>query len=221
MTKAFIFLVTIHRHFSLGSHRLNTSALQLQQGFFRFRKAYGEISPESYLWIYQQSTGDKFPNKFGFNSCHLPSFTISQPTKKPCKPTALVSQSLETRIYVFNYLPLVLHRLYDPSVLGASHSTDILTSVVSATWLEISEQFQANNISDKSFLFCCSYYCVQTTSFSQRCGYPYLPNIFCKLFFLCRLFPSNSSWQSLIPQLCHSALFWHHNPNEKLPIFRD
>lgn len=55
------------------------------------------------------------------------SFTISQPTKKPCKPTALVSQSLETRIYVFNYLPLVLHRLYDPSVLGASHGTDILT----------------------------------------------------------------------------------------------
>lgn len=54
------------------------------------------------------------------------SFTISQLMKKPCKPTALVSCSLETRIYVFNYLPLVLHRLYDPSVLGASHSTDIL-----------------------------------------------------------------------------------------------
>lgn len=41
---------------------------------------------------------------------------------------ALVSQSLEARIYVFNYLPLVLRRLDDASVLGASHSTDTLTN---------------------------------------------------------------------------------------------
>lgn len=55
MTRDFLFLITIHRLFSLGNHRLNTSALQLQQRFFRSRESASEIGPERYLWAYQQS----------------------------------------------------------------------------------------------------------------------------------------------------------------------
>lgn len=133
MTRGLCFLVTVHRLFSLGNHRLNTSGLELQQRFFRSRVSALEIAPGGYLWAYQQSTSCELVpscwSRLGFSFAQLPkSFTISQPTKKHCKPKALVSQSLEARIYVFNYLPLVLQRLYDPSVLGVSHSTDILTN---------------------------------------------------------------------------------------------
>lgn len=130
MTRAFIFLIIIHRHFSLGNHRLNTSALQLQQRFLRCRESDGEITPKDIRCVYRNLHLEQLgtSSQVGLVSAFVssPSFTISQLMKKPCKPIALVSWSLETRIYVLNYLPLVLHRLYDPSVLGASHSTDIL-----------------------------------------------------------------------------------------------
>lgn len=106
-----------HRLFSLWSHRLNTSGPKLQQTFFRSGVSASEFAPGRYLQTQLQSPSCELVpscwNGLGFSFAQLPkSFTISQPTKKHCKPTASVSQSLEPRIYVFNHLPLVFHRLY-------------------------------------------------------------------------------------------------------------
>lgn len=109
--------------------------------------------------------------------------------------------------------------LYDPSVLGASHSTDIL--IINPCGIcslpEISEQFRViiSLINHSSFA---DHISVQRQPhFLRGVVLPicqiYFANQFCSADYSQVTLPANPPYPSCAAQL------WHHNPNEKLPIF--